>query len=65
MYWPPLPRGETVDLQRELGKPLVLMAFGYKGCGAHSLNEHVYLDSWYRGIATMIEFYGEVSKQGM
>jgi acetylornithine deacetylase/succinyl-diaminopimelate desuccinylase-like protein len=55
----------SVDLQRELGKPLVLMAFGYKGWGAHGPNEHVYLDLWYRGIATMIEFYGEVSKQGV
>lgn len=55
----------SVDLQRELGKPLVLMAFGYKGCGAHGPNEHVYLDLWYRGMATMIEFYKEVSKQGV
>lgn len=51
----------SVDLQRELGKPLVLMAFGYKGCGAHGPNEHLYLDLWYRGIETMLKFYEEIA----
>lgn len=49
----------AVDLQRELGALLAFMAFGYKGCGAHGPNEHVYLDMWYRGIETMIAFYRE------
>ncbi|MDL1885707.1 dipeptidase [Anaerolineae bacterium CFX8] len=51
----------AVDLQRELGAPLVLLAFGYKGCGAHGPNEHVYLDMWYRGMATMIAFCREIA----
>lgn len=55
----------SVDLQRELGVPLVLMAFGYKGCGAHGPNEHVYLDLWYRGIETMLAFYDEISKRNV
>lgn len=46
----------AVDLQRELGAPVVLLAFGYKGCGAHGPNEHVYLDMYQRGIHTMIYF---------
>jgi acetylornithine deacetylase/succinyl-diaminopimelate desuccinylase-like protein len=53
----------VVDLQRELGVPVVLLSFGYKGCAAHGPNEHVYLDMWYRGIDTMIEFYGQVGGQ--
>ena len=53
----------VVDLQRELGAPVVLLSFGYKGCAAHGPNEHVYLDMWYRGIDTMIEFYGEIGGQ--
>lgn len=51
----------AVDLRRELGAPLVLLAFGYKGCGAHGPNEHVYLDMWYRGMATMIAFCREIA----
>ncbi len=53
----------VVDLQRELDAPVVLLSFGYKGCAAHGPNEHVYLDMWYRGIDTMIEFYGEIGGQ--
>jgi acetylornithine deacetylase/succinyl-diaminopimelate desuccinylase-like protein len=51
-----------VDLQRELGAPVVLLSFGYKGCAAHGPNEHVYLDMWYQGIQTMIYFYDEIAK---
>ena len=51
-----------VDIQRELGAPMVLLSFGYKGCAAHGPNEHVYLDMWYRGIQTMIYFYDEIAK---
>src|SRR5690606_7891065 len=50
----------VVDLQNALGAPAVLLSFGYKGCAAHGPNEHVYLDMWYKGIATMIEFYNEI-----
>jgi acetylornithine deacetylase/succinyl-diaminopimelate desuccinylase-like protein len=46
--------------QRELACPLVLMPFGYKGCGAHSINEHVYLDMFYKGIETAIHFYNDL-----
>jgi len=53
----------VVDLQRELGAPVVLLSFGYKGCGAHGPNEHVYLDMWYRGIQTMIYFYDEIARR--
>jgi acetylornithine deacetylase/succinyl-diaminopimelate desuccinylase-like protein len=50
-------------LQRELDTPAVMMAFGYKGCGAHGPNEHVYLDMWEKGIATMIHFYDDLGKR--
>jgi acetylornithine deacetylase/succinyl-diaminopimelate desuccinylase-like protein len=50
----------VVELQDSLGAPAVLLSFGYKGCAAHGPNEHVYLDMWYKGINTMIEFYGEI-----
>ena len=53
----------VVDLQRALNVPVVFMAFGYKGCGAHGPNEHVYLDMWHKGIQTMLYFYEEISKQ--
>jgi acetylornithine deacetylase/succinyl-diaminopimelate desuccinylase-like protein len=53
----------VVDLQRELGTPVVLLSFGYKGCAAHGPNEHVYLDMWNRGIQTMIYFYEEIGKE--
>lgn len=53
----------VVDMQRELGAPMVMMAFGYKGCAAHGPNEHVYLDMWHKGIDTMIGFYEELAKE--
>lgn len=49
--------------QQELQTPLVLMAFGYKGCGAHGPNEHVYLDMFYQGIDTAIYFCYELAQQ--
>jgi len=52
----------SLDLQRELGVPLVFMAFGYKGCGAHGPNEHVYLDMWHKGIDTILYFYDDISR---
>jgi acetylornithine deacetylase/succinyl-diaminopimelate desuccinylase-like protein len=52
----------VVDLQRALQSPMVFMAFGYKGCGAHGPNEHVYLDMWRKGIDTMLYFYQEIGR---
>lgn len=52
----------TLDLRRELGAQMILMAFGYKGCGAHGPNEHVYLDMWQRGMETMLYFYDEIAQ---
>jgi len=45
--------------QRDLNVPLVLLPYGYKGCGAHSTNEHVYLEMFHKGIATTIYFCQE------
>jgi acetylornithine deacetylase/succinyl-diaminopimelate desuccinylase-like protein len=42
--------------QQKLNLPIVMLAFGYKGCGAHGPNEHVYLDMFHKGIATAIHF---------
>jgi acetylornithine deacetylase/succinyl-diaminopimelate desuccinylase-like protein len=53
----------VVDLQRVLHAQMVLLSFGYKGCAAHGPNEHVYLDLWYRGIETMVQFYHEISQR--
>jgi acetylornithine deacetylase/succinyl-diaminopimelate desuccinylase-like protein len=43
--------------QTELGSPVVLMPFGYKGCGAHGPDEYVVLDMFRRGIDTAIHFH--------
>ncbi len=53
----------AVDFQRELGAPIVLLAFGYKGCRAHGQNEHVYLNMFHKGIDTMIYFCEELADQ--
>ncbi|MBL8156249.1 MAG: dipeptidase [Anaerolineae bacterium] len=53
----------VVDLQRELGKPMVLFSFGYKGCAAHGPNEHVYLDMWYKGMTIMTHYYEELKQR--
>jgi acetylornithine deacetylase/succinyl-diaminopimelate desuccinylase-like protein len=45
--------------QRDLQVPIVLLPYGYKGGGAHSTNEHVYLDMFYKGIDTTIYFCHE------
>lgn len=45
--------------EETLGAPMALMPFGYKGCGAHGPNEHVYLDMYQKGIRTMLHFYEE------
>jgi acetylornithine deacetylase/succinyl-diaminopimelate desuccinylase-like protein len=43
--------------QKYLSESIVLMPFGYKGCGAHSANEYVILDMFHKGIDTMIYFH--------
>lgn len=43
--------------QQYLQSQLVSMPFGYKGCGAHGPDEHVYLEMFYKGIDTAIHFY--------
>ncbi len=43
--------------QRVLDAPIVMLPYGYKGCGAHGPNEHVYLEMFNKGIATAIHFY--------
>jgi acetylornithine deacetylase/succinyl-diaminopimelate desuccinylase-like protein len=45
-----------------LDAQMVLMPFGYKGCGAHGPNEHVYLEMFNKGIATAIHFYDEFAR---
>jgi acetylornithine deacetylase/succinyl-diaminopimelate desuccinylase-like protein len=51
----------VADVQRALDAQIVFMPFGYKGGAAHGPNEHVYLDMWYKGIATMICFCEELA----
>ena len=53
----------VASFERELGVPMVLMPFGFKGCGAHGPNEHVYLDMYQKGVCTMLYFYAELAKQ--
>lgn len=42
--------------QRALNVPMVIMSFGHKAGGAHSTNEHIYLEMFHKGIATAIHF---------
>lgn len=51
------------DFQQYLKMPIALMPFGYKGCGAHGPNEHMYLDMFRKGIHTMLYFYDEIAKR--
>lgn len=48
-------------LMQHLDAQTVLMPFGYKGGGAHSTNEYVVLEMFYKGIATMLHFYDEIA----
>lgn len=48
---------------RHLDKPLVMMPFGYKGCGAHGPNEHVYLEMFHKGIRAMLYFLTDLPNQ--
>jgi acetylornithine deacetylase/succinyl-diaminopimelate desuccinylase-like protein len=49
--------------QRELGTPFVLMPFGLDD-NRHSPNEHYRLDSFFRGIETVIHFYHNLATAG-
>ncbi len=49
--------------QQKLNLPMVMLAFGYKGCGAHGPNEHVYLEMSHKGIATAIHFLQDYPAQ--
>lgn len=48
--------------QEHLGMPIMLMPFGYKGCGAHGPNEHMYIEMFHKGIDTAIHFYQTLSE---
>ena len=52
----------VATFEQELGVPMALMPFGYKGCGAHGPNEHVYLDMYQKGVVTMLHFYEELAR---
>lgn len=43
--------------QDHLDSPIILMPFGYKGCGAHSTNEYMILEMFHKGIATAMHFH--------
>ena len=53
----------VASFERELGVPMILMPFGFKGCGAHGPNEHVYLDMYQKGVCTVLYFYDELARQ--
>ncbi|MCZ7544026.1 MAG: M20/M25/M40 family metallo-hydrolase [Anaerolineae bacterium] len=50
----------AATFQRALDADLVFMPFGYKGCGAHGPNEHVYIEMFHKGIDTAIYFMQEI-----
>lgn len=43
--------------QAHLPAEMVLMPFGYKGGGAHSIDEYAVLSMFHRGIRTVLHFY--------
>lgn len=53
----------VASFEQELGVAMALMPFGYKGCGAHGPNEHVYLSMFQNGICTMLHFYEELAQR--
>lgn len=55
----------AATFQHELQSPIVLMPFGYKGNGAHSTNEHIYLEMFHKGIATAIHFHQTFAGAGI
>lgn len=53
----------TTHLQDHLGTQLVMMPFGYKNGGAHSINENCDLGMVAKGIQTMLHFYAVLSEK--
>lgn len=53
----------VASFQKHLTMPIVLLPYGYKGCGAHSTNEHVYLEMFHKGIDTTIHFCQQFAVQ--
>ncbi len=52
------------EFQKHLGAQLVMMPFGYKNGGAHSINENCDLGMVRKGIHTMLHFYDIYSGRG-
>lgn len=53
----------TAEFQKYLGAQLVMMPFGYKNGGAHSINENCDLGMVKKGIQTMLHFYEVLSEK--
>jgi acetylornithine deacetylase/succinyl-diaminopimelate desuccinylase-like protein len=49
-------------LNDELGADVICMGFGLADDGTHGPNEHFYLPNYYRGIASYIRFFQNLSK---
>lgn len=53
----------TAEFQKYLGAQLVMMPFGYKNGGAHSINENCDIEMVAKGIQTMLHFYEVMSEK--
>ena len=53
----------TAEFKKYLGAQLVMMPFGYKNGGAHSINENCDLGMVAKGIQTMLHFYEVLSSK--
>lgn len=53
----------TAEFKKYLNAQMVLMPFGYKNGGAHSINENCDLGMVRKGIDTMLYFYGFLAEQ--
>jgi len=51
----------TYDFQRSIGAPLVISGIAQADCAAHSPNENLTVDHYYRGIQTVIRFINELA----
>lgn len=52
------------DLMDVLGAPVVLMGFGLPDDNAHAPNERYHLPTFYRGIETLVHYYGLLAGMG-
>ncbi|MCC7161935.1 MAG: dipeptidase [Anaerolineae bacterium] len=52
----------TNHLNDELGVDVICMGFGLADDGTHGPNEHFYLPNYYRGIASYLRFFQNLSK---